>query len=550
VKYVLCFALFNILAVAQDFFLVPAGLITITQDVIDIRIPKGGTLSFVPGVGWVSHPEFSVPIINSEGMFVGTDVATFLGLATNQAADVASKPVSVEPEVVTSAENLDSSPSPDSTPLPIPEPLPDDGPPRVTSVRFGGSGSIRVVVDVAGIPSQALQNAVSQGQLQEGGILELNLPKLQLPADPPEPYNGVEVEIFNTDTTTQLRIMGPKLNYRVFILENPTRLVLDLVPLVFAEVTPETKALRDGIIYKHFAAPSSAGSSGVHVLEIAPNTGEFRVVGSHGQGLPLSQLASGAFAAINAGYFDTKNFIAIGFLKVDYGLLSFPSRNRASIAFGGFAPLIDRVSANINVRINNQLYYTQGSENTKIVIHTQSGAMVGDETKGVIAVSNGQVLENKIGPRAVPANGFALVYEPDIRDLALVNAGSQAAIEVTFQNPSFASSRYAVEGGPLLVQNGQAAFNPDLEQFRRGENILDQYTQQAAIGVRTDGTVLMVTADNMVASDMVNLMLSLGAHSAMRLDSGSSTTLYADGKVFNKTTPERKVVTAIIFVPY
>jgi exopolysaccharide biosynthesis protein len=547
VKYILCLAFFNILALAQDFFLVPEGLVRISQDMLEIRIPSGGTLTFIPGFGWTSHPEFSPPVVGEEGVYVKQDVATFLGLMTNQA--IAPTPVMVEPK--NTATPTEDSASPVQTPAP--EPLAtatDSGPPRITDIRFGGSGSIRVVVDIAGITSSGLQSAVSQGQLQEGSVLELSLPRLELGLEPPEPYNGIDIEVFNTDSSTQLRLTGPKLNYRVFILENPTRLVIDLVPLVFAEVTPESKELRPGIIYKRFAAPSSAGSSGVHVLEIAPHTGEFRVVGSQGQGLPLSQLASGSFAAINAGYFDTQNFIAIGFLKVDYGLLSYPSRNRASIAFGNTAPLIDRVAATINVRINDQLYYTQNTQDASVVIHTQTGAVVGNESKGVIVVSNGQVIENKIGPRQVPSNGFALVYEPDIRDLALVNAGNQAAIEVQFQNPSFANSRYAVEGGPLLVQQGQAAFHPDLEQFDRGERILDQYTQQAVIGLRADGTMLMVTADNMVAADLVQLMMSLGAQSAMRLDSGSSTALYINGKIINKTTPERKVVTAIIFVPY
>jgi exopolysaccharide biosynthesis protein len=149
----------------------------------------------------------------------------------------------------------------------------------------------------------------------------------------------------------------------------------------------------------------------------------------------------------------------------------------------------------------------------------------------------------------VPPGGFALVYEPDIRELALVDEGNQAAIEVEFAEPAFGNSRYAVEGGPLLVQNGQPAYQPDLENFRQGDRILDGYTQQAAIGVKPDGTVLLVTADNMVASDLIPLFLSLGADRAMRLDSGASTSLYLEGKIVNRQTTERRVVTAIIFVP-
>jgi Phosphodiester glycosidase len=274
-------------------------------------------------------------------------------------------------------------------------------------------------------------------------------------------------------------------------------------------------------------------------------------VGNSGRAAPVTTLASGALAGINAGYFDTQTFATIGFLKVDYGLMSFPSRNRASIAFGAGQPVMGRVDAKLNVRINGQLYYSQSSSDTtnQLAVHTQSGAMVGDGTKGVITVSGGRVLANKVGPRQVPAGGFALVYEPDIRELALVDEGNQAAIEVEFADPAFSTSRYAIEAGPLLVQNGQPAYNPDLEQFKRGDRILDGYTQQAAIGIKPDGTVLLVTADNMVAADLIPLFISLGADRAMRLDSGSSTSLYLEGNIVNRRSAERRVVTAIIFVP-
>jgi exopolysaccharide biosynthesis protein len=48
----------------------------------------------------------------------------------------------------------------------------------------------------------------------------------------------------------------------------------------------------------------------------------------------------------------------------------------------------------------------------------------------------------------------------------------------------------------------------------------------------------------------VPLFLSLGADRAMRLDSGASTSLYLEGQIVNRQTAERRVVTAIIFVPF
>jgi Phosphodiester glycosidase len=580
-------AFFFLTAFAQtSYVLVPAGLVRQTPDAITLRIPKGGELSFIIGFGWAPNISPSQPAFMGKDVYVTVDVAEYMGLVTSNAV-VLSQPSTQAPVTPPLSEPLSTTPTspssnganpmntpPTNTPAELPttpsepvtsEPMTSEpttsepppvsedrtGPVRATAIRFGGSGSIRVVFDLAGVIDRtALGRGVQQGRLEEGQRLELSLPPLQLPVGDIEPYQNIEVTAQTSATETRVSIIGPTMSYRSYVLESPLRYVIDIVPLSFANITPETREVRPGIIYRHFAAPSSAGSTGVHVIEIAPNTGEFRVVGNSGTGAPLTALASGSLAGINAGYFDTQNFAAIGLLKVDYGLLSFPSRNRASIAFGGGQPVIRRVAAQLNVRINGQIYFSKAASDTttRLEVHTQGGAFVGNPTKGVITVSGGRVLENKIGPRAVPAGGFALVYEPDIRELALIDEGNQAAIEVEFAEPAFGSSRYAVEGGPLLVQNGQSAYQPDLEQFGQGVRI-DSFTQQAAIGVKPDGTVLLVTADNMLASDLVPLFLSLGADRAMRLDSGASTSLYLEGKIVNRNTTERRVVTAIIFVP-
>ena len=49
-----------------------------------------------------------------------------------------------------------------------------------------------------------------------------------------------------------------------------------------------------------------------------------------------------------------------------------------------------------------------------------------------------------------------------------------------------------------------------------------------------------------MAADLVALFQALGARDAMRLDSGGSTTLVADGRVLNRGT-ERAVANAIVW---
>jgi len=163
-------------------------------------------------------------------------------------------------------------------------------------------------------------------------------------------------------------------------------------------------------------------------------------------------------------------------------------------------------------------------------------------------VRGGRVLENKIGPRRVPEGGFALVYPPQNRALALLDEGDTVTLDLRVEPPDFERVRYAVEAGPLLVKDGLPAYEPTVESFALGQRILDGLTQQAAVGVTRDGTTLMLVAETMRAAELVPLFIALGADRAMRLDSGSSTTLVVDGQVVNRSG-ERRVVSAIVLVP-
>jgi len=250
-------------------------------------------------------------------------------------------------------------------------------------------------------------------------------------------------------------------------------------------------------------------------------------------------------AAINAGYFDPATFAAIGLLRVDYGTLSLPTRQRATVAFGPGGATIARLSAHLSLQVDGRTVDAGDSSAGEIGIATAAGTLVGGPRVGVITAQQGVVLGNTVGPRSVPPAGFALVYPPDRSALARIDAGSVVALNLQLRPAAFDAAPYAVEAGPLLVEGGQAAFDPSQEGFPAGQRILDAVTQQSAIGIRPDGTVLLVVAESMRAADLVPLFLALGARDAMRLDSGSSATLVADGEPLNRRS-ERRVVSAIV----
>src|SRR5690606_35054175 len=263
-------------------------------------------------------------------------------------------------------------------------------------------------------------------------------------------------------------------------------------------------------------APTAEGGSVVHLVHIAGGGGEFRVVGGDRTPRTVRDLASGGVVAINAGYFDTTTFQAIGYLLVDHGLVSLPSRNRASIAFGPNGTIIDRLRAEVRLHTSYGRIDVGGLGDGGVAVVTAPGALAGPPDRGVLVVQDGRVVENKVGPRRVPDDGSALVYPPDLRALALLDHGDAVILDTNLDPVAFESARYAVEAGPLLLKDGLAAYEPDVEGFASGQRILDGLTQQAAIGVMDDGAVILVVAETMRAADLVALFAWLGGTGGTR----------------------------------
>lgn len=494
------------------FQLPPEVTSTVRQGSVELRY-QDIVLNHVNGLGWLAEGLVEQPVVRDGEVFVSAAVLEHLGITTARLEGV-----------------------------------------RLRNLEDGSS--LRVVFDFANVAPEVLTPLAQTGQLAAGDVMRVDLPALILPQQLPNALWGFDLQVNRLEGRTRLELQGGAATYRFAVLADPTRLVLDLVPeqaptaALALPAGTQSLTLRPGVTYRRLLAPTAAGSSTVHVLEFAPGTGTFRVAGRPRSANTLSTLARGSFAAINAGYFDTATLNTIGFWRQDGRLVSAPSRGRASVGFLGGRTIIDRINSSIDIIINGQRYRaSEGSTGGDIVVHTQTGASVGRADQGAIVVTANRVIDNRIGPRVVPVGGFVVVYEPNLRDLALVERGDLASLDINIAPSIFNTTDYAIEAGPLLIKDGQVAFDPALERFQTGTRLLDGRVQQAAIGVRADGTVLFVAAEAMIARELVGVFLSLGAQDAMRLDSGTSTTLFAAGQVINRGN-ERRIVSAIVFEPH
>jgi phosphodiester glycosidase len=128
-----------------------------------------------------------------------------------------------------------------------------------------------------------------------------------------------------------------------------------------------------------------------------------------------------------------------------------------------------------------------------------------------------------------------------------------------------------VQAGPLLVAGGKIVFDgaEDREGFSAGagqfdSDITDGRYPRAALGVSSD-SLLAVACDGRRSNvdgglsmlELAEVMVELGADSAINLDGGGSTTLVHRGHLLNRpyssqdqpAPASRKVVTALAFEP-
>lgn len=485
------------------YYRLPGASTTLTDDAVTIRYGAFHE-TYVAGLGWLSGIEADPPVVRQGEVLINSSLLDALGVSA----------------------------------------------PRLSDLRTSGAAEVRIVLDLEGIDAQALDGLRRSGSVPAGEALTVLLPPLLLPELSPEDVGGVAVDVTPVEGGTRLAAVGPAFSYQLFPLSNPTRLVLDVVPE--RDLTPVAERVREvapGVTYRRFTVRTASGGSVVHLVSIEPNAGELRVVGESHVARTTSELASGALVALNAGYFDTTTFAAIGYLVIDHGLLSLPSRNRASIGFGyGHPPVIDRLDVQVRLHTDRGTIDVGSTVAGGVDVVRTAGTYAGSGSRGVLIVQGGVVRENKVGPRRVPEGGYALVYPPGNRQLALLDEGDRVRLDTLIDPPLFGQARYAVEAGPLLVKDGRPAYEPERERFATGQRILDGLTQQAAVGVTPSGTTLLLVAETMRAAELVPLFISLGADSAMRLDSGGSTTLVIDGKAVNRSS-ERRVVSAIVLVP-
>lgn len=450
--------------------LLPAGVFGLTfREEGGAWVYEGGGLRlvYVPGVGWAEPPDPTLPAPNGE----------LLPLQALKALGY----------------------------FQVPE----------AGTRFGAQGrAFRVVLDLStpypGPPQEA------QGQERLTLLLPYLAPQV---AQAPWPQ-GLRAGVRLLPQGTELRLEAPGrlLRHRLFPLQDPPRLVLDLYLLA-----PEVEeALAPGVRYREVWAFTP---DPLRLYLVEATGGRLLPVGKPGvRDLPKN-LAPGALAVLNGGYFDPKTGTPIGLWVQDGVTVAYPF-GRVALMWEGFRFFLDfpRFEAVVRGPQGERVRVGVNASRARFTAHTVPGP-VGREGEEVALVRGDRAEAILPAPQDLPPGAWALTFPRGGPPFPL-KPGDPLSLYGRL-DPPFA---YALEGGPLLVREGQYAFDPMRENFK-DLRPLQAVAPQAAVAWTREGKLWLLVSEPTTPGVLARALLSLGAWNALRMDGGGSAQLWVQGRL-------------------
>ena len=270
---------------------------------------------------------------------------------------------------------------------------------------------------------------------------------------------------------------------------------------------------------------------------------------------PLLKIADGnqVAAAINAGFFNRINRLALGAIRRDSQWLSGPILNRGAIAWNDAGEMkIGRLSLQETVITSKGERLAINHLNSAYVqvgigrYTPEWGANYTPFGDGeiIVAIDNNQVISQTPGGAAgkaqfpIPKNGYLLVLRSHQTAANQLAIGTNLRLESTTIPADFNRYPYILAGGPVLVQNSQVVLDPKAEGF--SDAYVKQTAIRSAVGITKTGNLLIVSIYNRAGgagatfANIAQIMQQLGVVEALNFDGGSSTSLYLGGELIDR----------------
>lgn len=341
---------------------------------------------------------------------------------------------------------------------------------------------------------------------------------------------------------TEIRYLAPKgrvYRWRTFELASPARFVMD----AYFVPPPTRQTLAPGfeLVREYVWTPQP-----LQLVRLIAAKGSWRMrpVGKPGTRALPSELAPGALAVLNGGYYDPKTATPIGLWVEDGVPLSLPYGRSALVWDGGLPQAtVPRFEAWVETSGER---YPVGLNRwpAHLTAHTLPGP-VGRPGENVIVVKGDRIAHTYPAPVTLAPGQWALSYPAGDREWAgRLKPGDRLALYVHLNPPV----RYALEAGPLLIQAGRLAYHPSAEGFDANAPQITKVTYQAAVAWTREGELWFVTSGKTTPGTLAEQLLKLGAWGAIRMDAGGSAQLYVRGELVYPERP-RPVVSGLALWP-
>lgn len=492
------FALGVLVLIAQAQILIPASklglLVSKDNGATLFKREDGLSLTYVEGVGWVPPLQENLP--PPQGDRLPIEVLRAAGLV-------------LAPEV-----GVRYSSGPDRTRIVVD--LPPD-------------------TDLSSLPLPITTLTPYPGQLR----LEVPyfLPELEYLS--PNPSLGF-INSYGPNSTS-LSLQAPPgrfYRYRTFTLENPLRYVIDLYYL-----TPEkTEVVQSGFTYREVWA-FAPDPVRLYLLEAAPGSWRMEPVGLPGQRQVLSKLAPEALALLNGGYFDGPTGTPIG-LWVKDGVMYNSPFGRSTLSWQGQTLTVGKAQFAVSVQAPDGRIVRVGLNlnRGKYTAYTLPGT-VGKLGENIHLIQGERIIATYPAPFEMPQGFWALSFPPTE---PIARTGDSLKLLGSLESPLV----NAMEAGPLLVQDGAFAFDPNAEFFRDKAPVLATAAQSVVAWTR-EGGLWFVVSEPSKPEVLAQVLLERGAWGAIRMDGGSSAQLWIQGRLRNPVEGGiRPVVNGLALYPF
>lgn len=548
--------------------------VAVRNDLYDLRLRSGEReVRYSPTLGWrlLEQPQlWPAPQMVSGSLYVPLEVLTHLGvplLADGEMLDFAA-PASVPltnlpPTPVTEAPRPAApavSAAPERLSMFLPVPAQAVSAPstsflhtvRVNTEMHRAVEVRRLVLELTGSgkPRFDLQSHTAGG-------LTIRLPGAAATSGTQALSSGEVLTLESGAGGTSVRLSHTKGETRAFALNDPPRVVLDTVRQTDPDVPPPLNpaALPSGVTYRQLG--------GLHLLSFDPQRFEPRIV-SAAQGLgTVDKLVQsvGGVAGVNASYFALASGLPVD-LVVRGGLMLSPSLEKrgtvgflpsGGLRFGYPRPRYHVGNGESSVYANSVTASARPDWLTAFV--GDGKAVVGREGMLTLHLDRGlsRVTLTASGPHVPPDGTLTLTFDPQLFPQLPQRVGVPLGVTLDWRSAEagWDGLNEALSAGPLLVAGGRPVTDPQREGFNTATNIW-RPTRQVALGLWR-GQPTIAYFEHGTPEAFASALAGAGLSDALRLDSGSSATVYAGAGYgslggYLNTVWSRPVPNAVVFV--